>query len=77
MKLYDGTSWLDGRLHGFLYVPPGGIHGCRNAADEPASMLMLFAPGAPKEAYFEGFAAPAVARHDNFFAQASVPARRA
>ena len=40
----------------FLYVPPGGIHGFRNEADEPASMLMLFAPGAPREHYFEGLA---------------------
>ena len=40
----------------FLYVPPGGIHGFRNEADEPTSILMLFAPGAPREHYFEGFA---------------------
>jgi hypothetical protein len=33
-----------------------GIHGLRNDADEPTSILMLFAPGAPREAYFEGFA---------------------
>ena len=25
-------------------MPPGGIHGFRNEADEPASILMLFAP---------------------------------
>jgi hypothetical protein len=35
-------------------VPPGGIHGFRNESGEPASMLILFAPGAPREAYFEG-----------------------
>ena len=40
----------------FLYVPPGGIHGFRNEADEPTSILMLFAPGAPREHYFEGMA---------------------
>ncbi|HEX4428912.1 MAG TPA: hypothetical protein VHZ96_06565 [Frankiaceae bacterium] len=34
--------------------PPGGIHGFRNDSDTPASMLILFAPGAPREAYFEG-----------------------
>jgi len=54
MKLYDGTAWLDGHQGDFLYVPPGGIHGFRNEADEPASILMLFAPGAPREHYFEG-----------------------
>src|SRR5580693_7045125 len=57
MKLYDGNEWIDGHPHDFLYVPPGGIHGFRNEADEPASVLMLFAPGAPREAYFEGFSA--------------------
>ena len=30
------------------------MHGFRNESGEPASMLMLFAPGAPREAYFEG-----------------------
>ena len=57
MKLYDGNDWVDGGQGDFLYVPPGGVHGFRNEADEPASVLMLFAPGAPREAYFEGFGA--------------------
>jgi mannose-6-phosphate isomerase-like protein (cupin superfamily) len=56
MRLYDGTDWLDGHQGDFLHVPPGGIHGFRNEADEPASILMLFAPGAPREHYFEGLA---------------------
>jgi mannose-6-phosphate isomerase-like protein (cupin superfamily) len=56
MRLYDGTDWVDGRTGDFLYVPPGGVHGFRNEADEPASVLMLFAPGAPREHYFEGLA---------------------
>jgi mannose-6-phosphate isomerase-like protein (cupin superfamily) len=56
MELYDGTDWVAGGAHDFLYVPPGGIHGFRNVADEPASVLMLFAPGAPREYYFEGLA---------------------
>jgi mannose-6-phosphate isomerase-like protein (cupin superfamily) len=80
MKLYDGSKggeWIDGHPRDFLYAPPGGIHGFRNEADEPASILMLFAPGAPREAYFEGFGALAdmtdderrewFIRHDNFF----------
>ncbi|WP_407688613.1 cupin domain-containing protein [Mycobacterium sp. HUMS_1102779] len=75
MKLYDGTRWADGHAGDFLYVPPGGVHGFRNEADAPASILMLFAPGAPREAYFEGFGALAdmtdddrrewFIRHDN------------
>ncbi len=79
MKLYDGTRWADGHRGDFLYVPPGGVHGFRNEADEPASILMLFAPGAPREAYFEGFGALAdmtddergewFVRHDNYWVQ--------
>ena len=56
VKLYDGNDWTDGNQGDFLYVPPGGIHGFRNEADEPTSLLMVFAPGAPREAYFEGMA---------------------
>lgn len=56
LRFYDGKEWIDGHPNDFLYVPPGGIHGFRNEADEHASILMLFAPGAPREAYFEGFA---------------------
>lgn len=56
MKFYDGTAWVDGYQGDFLYVPPGGVHGFRNEADAPASILMLFAPGAPREHYFEGLA---------------------
>jgi mannose-6-phosphate isomerase-like protein (cupin superfamily) len=56
IELYDGTDWTDGRTNDFLFVPPGGIHGFRNVADEPTSVLMLFAPGAPREHYFEGLA---------------------
>jgi quercetin dioxygenase-like cupin family protein len=79
LKLYDGRAWIDGRPGDFLYVPPGGLHGFRNEADEPASTLMLFAPGAPREAYFEGFARLAdmtdeerrewLAKNDNYFVQ--------
>jgi mannose-6-phosphate isomerase-like protein (cupin superfamily) len=77
LKLYDGTDWVDGHPGDFLYVPPGGIHGFRNEADEPAATLMLFAPGAPREYYFEGLAklgemsdderAEFFVRNDNFF----------
>src|ERR1700737_2064543 len=56
VKLYDGNDWIDGHPNDFLYVPPGGIHGFRNEADEQASILMLFAPGSPREHYFEGLA---------------------
>ncbi|WP_166349770.1 cupin domain-containing protein [Phytoactinopolyspora limicola] len=54
LRLHDGSRWLDGEPGDFLYVPPGGLHAFRNESGEPVSMLMLFAPGAPREAYFEG-----------------------
>lgn len=53
IRLYDGTGWVDGRPGDFLYVPQGGIHGFRNESGEPATMLILFTPGAPREDYFE------------------------
>ena len=62
----------------FVHVPPGGIHGFRNELGKPAAMLLHFAPGAPREGYFEGLAEFAVSgrpsdeelaafylRHDN------------
>jgi hypothetical protein len=61
------------------WVRPGGLHGFRNE-DGPATMLLHFAPGAPREAYFEGLAhdggaaamspeqrAEFMALHDNFW----------
>jgi hypothetical protein len=33
--------------------PRGGIHAFKNESGEAASMLLLFAPGAPREEYFE------------------------
>jgi mannose-6-phosphate isomerase-like protein (cupin superfamily) len=77
MSLFDGRTWVDSTAGDFLHVPAGGIHGFRNEADQPASMLMLFAPGAPREAYFECLAGLAdktdeerrefVIRHDNYY----------
>jgi mannose-6-phosphate isomerase-like protein (cupin superfamily) len=56
VRLYDGEKWLDGGPGDFLHVPEGGIHGFRNESGEPASMLLLFTPGAPREDYFETLA---------------------
>jgi mannose-6-phosphate isomerase-like protein (cupin superfamily) len=56
VRLYDGTEWTDAHQNDYLYVPPGGVHGFGNEADAAASLLMLFAPGAPREHYFEGLA---------------------
>ena len=56
VRLYDGKRWIDGAPGDFLFVPEGGIHAFRNESGEPASMLILFAPGAPREEYFETLA---------------------
>lgn len=56
VRLYDGTEWTDAAAGDYHFVPPGGIHAFRNESGEPASMLLLFTPGAPREAYFEGLA---------------------
>jgi mannose-6-phosphate isomerase-like protein (cupin superfamily) len=77
VNFYDGTEWMDRTQNDFLYVPPGGSHGWHNESDEPASMLVLFAPGAPRNYFFEGLARLGeltedgrrewFARHDNVF----------
>jgi mannose-6-phosphate isomerase-like protein (cupin superfamily) len=54
VRIYDGRQWIDARPGDFVHVPEGGIHGFRNESGEPASMLLHFSPGAPREAYFEG-----------------------
>jgi len=56
VRLYDGTEWREGREGDFFFVPEGGIHGFRNESGLPASMLILFVPGAPREDYFETLA---------------------
>lgn len=54
VRLFDGDGWTTAGPGDFLYVPEGGLHAFRNESDAPASMLILFAPGAPREGYFEG-----------------------
>lgn len=78
---FNGEDWIESAPGDYVYVPEGGLHGFRNTSSEPASMLILFAPGAPREGYFEGLADRAMGRreftpeefkefcdsHDNFF----------
>ena len=54
IRIYDGREWIDAQPGDFMHVPEGGLHGFRNESGAPASMLIHFAPGAPREAYFEG-----------------------
>ncbi|GGO88506.1 cupin domain-containing protein [Wenjunlia tyrosinilytica] len=77
VDLYDGERWTKAAAGDFLYVPVGGLHAFKNDSDEPASMLLLFSPGAPREEYFEQVAEMArrggdefaefLVRHDSFF----------
>ncbi|HEU4684568.1 MAG TPA: cupin domain-containing protein [Nitrospira sp.] len=80
MRLFDGECWIEAKAGDFFYVPEGGIHAFHNDSDEPSSMLILFAPGAPREGYFEALAEKAAGRpfteaewkeicerHDNYF----------
>jgi mannose-6-phosphate isomerase-like protein (cupin superfamily) len=54
--LFNGLAWTEATAGDFLYIPEGGVHGFRNESEEAASMLILFAPGAPRERYFEELA---------------------
>jgi len=54
VNLYDGRSWVTARPGDFCYVPEGGLHGFRGGGG--ASMLLTFAPGGPREDYFETLA---------------------
>jgi mannose-6-phosphate isomerase-like protein (cupin superfamily) len=77
VRIFNGTRWIDATPGDFVHVPEGGIHGFRNESGEPASMLLHFAPGAPREEYFErlpelfGMSAEEQAafflRHDTFW----------
>jgi mannose-6-phosphate isomerase-like protein (cupin superfamily) len=80
VQLFNGDQWVEATAGDYLYVPEGGIHGFRNNSGKPATMLILFAPGAPREPYFEALAEIAAGRqfsdeewagicirHDNYF----------
>jgi mannose-6-phosphate isomerase-like protein (cupin superfamily) len=56
VRIHDGRGWVETGPGDFIHVPPGGIHGFRNESGEPATMLLHFAPGAPRERYFADLA---------------------
>jgi quercetin dioxygenase-like cupin family protein len=56
VRLFGGGAWTEVSEGGFLFVPPGGVHGFSNDSGAPASMLILFAPGVAREKYFEELA---------------------
>jgi quercetin dioxygenase-like cupin family protein len=52
----DGRSWSPAGPGAFVHVPEHGVHGFRNDTDEPCGFLVLFAPGAAREAFFRELA---------------------
>jgi mannose-6-phosphate isomerase-like protein (cupin superfamily) len=64
VELFDGSSFVPGRPGDFLYVPERGVHGFRNVSGEDASILILFAPGGPREDYFRELTARLAAKVD-------------
>jgi mannose-6-phosphate isomerase-like protein (cupin superfamily) len=56
VTLFDGRAWVPAAPGSFLHVPEHGVHGFRNDASEPASVLILFAPGTPREEFFSELA---------------------
>lgn len=77
VQFSNGEKWFDGSAGGFVHIPVGGLHAFRNESGEPASMLLLFVPGADREGYFEGLVdlgkmsgeerVEFFIRHDNIF----------
>jgi len=56
IRIFDVIEWVDCTTGDFVHVPEGGIHGFRNESGAPATMLIHFAPRAPREPYFEHIA---------------------
>jgi quercetin dioxygenase-like cupin family protein len=57
VDIWDGKDWAKAKEGDFFLVPDGSIHAFKNDSDKPASMLIIFAPGPPREKYFEEMAA--------------------
>jgi mannose-6-phosphate isomerase-like protein (cupin superfamily) len=76
VRLVNGETWIDAVEGDFLYVPQGGIHAFSNESGAPARMLILFAPGPPREKYFTELAGgPPGARDDDPVREPRLPPR--
>ncbi|HEX6525090.1 MAG TPA: cupin domain-containing protein [Streptosporangiaceae bacterium] len=56
VSLFNGETWITATKGDFFYVPQGGVHAYHNDSGSPSSMLVVFAPGAPREEYFRELA---------------------
>jgi mannose-6-phosphate isomerase-like protein (cupin superfamily) len=56
VRFGNGERSVDTGEGDLMYVPERGIHEFRNDSDVTASMLILFAPGPPREEYFRELA---------------------
>ena len=55
LDVLDGDRWTTAHAGDLVYVPRSGVHAFRSAGpDVGARFLILFTPGIPREAYFEG-----------------------
>ena len=54
--LYDGLDWQDGAAGEISCTCRGGVHAFPQRREAPVSMLILFAPAPPREAYFQELA---------------------
>src|SRR5580693_7410613 len=51
VAIFDGDRWIDTDPGDWVHVPAGGIHAFKNTSGAPATMLLHFCPGAPREEY--------------------------
>lgn len=52
VAFYDGNGWRDLNAGEAVHARAGQVHALRKANEEPASVLMLFVPGASRHHYF-------------------------
>ena len=52
LTVFHAGTWEPFGVGDFALVHEGGAHGFRNDGDEPASFLILFAPGIARETFF-------------------------
>ena len=74
VDFFDGATWRTLRPGDTAFSARGSVHGLRKGRDEPATVLMVLAPGVRREDYFAQLATAQEAdmarlheQHDNHF----------